>query len=81
MEQEKILDVVDLRKHIAFMLNNRFDVNISADDIWLDMRPKQMKYSYSYYIGIKLGSRLQVKPVLVILDPVTITISYVKKEY
>ena len=79
MEQEKILDVVDLRKHIAFMLNNRFDVNISADDIWLDMRPKQMKYSYSYYIGIKLGSRLQVKPVLVILDPVTITISYVKK--
>ena len=79
MESVKILDELDLRKHIAFMLNNQFNVNINVDVIWLDMRPKQMKHSYSYYIGIKLGSRLPVKPVLVILDPVTITISYVKK--
>ena len=79
MEQEKILDVVDIRKHIAFILNKQFDTNINADNIWLDPRPKQMKYSYSFYIGIELGSRLPIKPLLVIIDPVTITISYIKK--
>jgi len=79
MESVKILDELDIRKYIVFMLNNQFDIKISDDDIWLDMRPKQMRYSYSYYIGIKLGSRLPVKPILVTLDPVTIIISYVKK--
>lgn len=53
MEQEKILDVVDIRKHIAFILNKQFDTNINADNIWLDPKPKQMKYSYSFYIGIE----------------------------
>lgn len=79
MNEEKILDVVDIRKHIAFILNKQFDTNINADNIWLDLRPKQMKYSYSFYIGIELGSRLPIKPILVSIDPVTITISYIKK--
>ena len=79
MEEEKILDVVDIRKHIAFILNKQFDTNINADNIWLDPRPKQMKYTYSFYIGIELGSRLPIKPLLVVIDPVTITISYIKK--
>lgn len=79
MEEEKILDVVDIRKHIAFILNKQFDTNINVDNIWLNPRPKQMKYSYSFYIGIELGSRLPIKPLLVVIDPVTITISYIKK--
>lgn len=79
MEQEKILNELDIRKHIAFILNKQFDTNINADNIWLDPRPKQMKYSYSFYIGIELGSRLPIKPLLVVIDPVTITISYIKK--
>lgn len=79
MEPKKILDVADLREHIVFILNTQLDVNISADNIWLDPRPKQMKYSYSFYIGIELGSRLPIKPLLVVIDPVTITISYIKK--
>lgn len=79
MEQEKILNELDVRKHISFILNKQFDINISADNIWLDPRPKQIKYVYSFYIGIKLGSRLPIKPVLVSIDPVTITITYMKK--
>ena len=79
MEQEKILDVVDIRKHIAFILNKQFDTNINADNIWIDLRPEQMEYSYSFYIGIELGSRLPIKPLLVVIDPVTITILYIKK--
>ena len=79
MEQEKILNELDVLKHISFILNKQFEVNISADDIWLDPRPKQMGYTYSFYVGIKLGSRLPIKPILVNVDPVTITITYVKK--
>ena len=79
MEQEKILNELDIRKHIVFILNKQFNTNINIDNIWLDPRPKQMKYSYSFYIGIELGSRLPIKPVLVVIDPVTITITYVKK--
>lgn len=79
MEQEKILNELDIRKHIAFILNKQFNTNINIDNIWLDPRPKQMKYSYSFYIGIELGSRLPIKPLLVVIDPVTITISYIKK--
>lgn len=79
MESVKILDELDLRKHIVFMLNNQLNVNISVDNIWLNMRPKQIMHGCSYYIGIKLGSRLPIKPVIVILDPVTITITYIKK--
>ena len=54
MEEEKILDIVDIREHIAFILNKQFDTNIKADNIWLDPRPKQMKYSYSFYIRVKM---------------------------
>ena len=79
MEEEKILDESYVRKYIAFMLNNQFDTNINADNIKLSQRPKQMEYSYSFYIGIELGSRLPIKPLLVVIDPVTITISYIKK--
>lgn len=79
MEQEKILNELDIRKHIVFILNKQFNTNINIDNIWLDPRPKQMKYSYSFYIGIELGSRLPIKPLLVVIDPVTITISYIKK--
>lgn len=79
MEQEKILDVVDLREHIAFILNKQFDTNINADNIWLDPRPKQIKYVCSYYIGVELGSRLPIKPILVSVDPITVTITYMKK--
>lgn len=79
MEQEKILNELDIRKHIAFILNKQFDTNINADNIWLDPRPKQIKYVYSFYIGVELGSRLPIKPILVSIDPVTITISYIKK--
>lgn len=79
MEEEKILDVVDIRKHIAFILNKQFDTNINADNIKLSQRPKQSRDTYSYYIGIELGSRLPIKPLLVVIGPFTITISYVKK--
>ena len=79
MEQKEINDVVDLREHMAFMLNNKCNVNIQTDNIWLDPRPKQIKYVYSFYIGIELGSRLSIKPILVSIDPVTITITYMKK--
>ncbi len=79
MEQEKILDELDIRKHIAFILNKQFDTNINFDNIWLNPRPKQSRDAYSYYIGIELGSRLPIKPLLVVIDPVAITISYIKK--
>lgn len=83
MVGEKILNENDLRRHIALMLNNRFDVNISADNIRLSM--DEMKYEevpyyiYEYNIGMELGSRLPVKPLVVIMDPASITILYAKK--
>lgn len=61
------------------MFNNQCNANIQADNIWLDPRPKQIKYVYSFYIGVELGSRLLIKPILVSIDPVTITIIYMKK--
>lgn len=82
MEPKKILDVMDIREHIAFILNNQFDVNISADNIRLDMeemKPGAMPYIYEYHIGIELGSRLPVKPLTVTMDPASVVISYVKK--
>ena len=82
MIPKKILDIVDLREHVAFMLNERLDANIQADNIWLDMKemkPGAMPYIYEYSIGIELGSRLPIKPLTVIMDPASITISYVKK--
>lgn len=82
MEPEKILDVVDIREHIAFILNNQFDVNISADNIRLDMeemKPGAMPYIYEYRIGIELGNRLPVKPLTITIDSASIVISYVKK--
>lgn len=82
MIPKKILDIVDLREHIAFMLNNQCDVNIQADNIWLDMnemKPGAMPYIYEYRIGIELGSRLPVKPLTVTMDPASVSISYVKK--
>lgn len=82
MKQENILNELDLREHIAFMLNNRCDVNIQADNIWLDMnemKPGAIPYIYEYSIGIELGSRLPIKPLTVIMDPASIVILYVKK--
>lgn len=82
MKQENILNELDLREHIAFMLNNRCDVYIQADNIWLDMnemKPGAIPYIYEYSIGIELGSRLPIKPLTVIMDPASIVILYVKK--
>ena len=82
MKQENILNELDLREHIAFILNNQFDVNISADNIRLDMeeiKPGAMPYIYEYRIGIELGSRLSVKPLIVTIGPASVVISYVKK--
>jgi hypothetical protein len=79
MEEEKILDESYVRKYIAFMLNNQFDTNINADNIKLSQRPKQSRDTYSYYIGIELGNRLPIKPLFAIIDPISILISYIKK--
>lgn len=79
MNEEKILDESYVRKYIAFMLNNQFDVNISADNIKLSQRPKQSRDTHSYYIGIELGNRLPIKPLFAIIDQISILISYIKK--
>ena len=82
MEPEKILDVVDLRKHIAFILNEKLNINIQTDNIRLDMeemKPEAIPYIYEYRIGIELGSRLPVKPLTVTMDSASVVISYVKK--
>ena len=82
MEEKKILDENDLRRHITLMLNNRFDVNIQTDNICLsmgEMKYEESKYIYEYNIGIKLGSRLSVKPLVVIMDPASIAVLYAKK--
>lgn len=82
MVGEKILNENDLRRHIALMLNNRFDVDIQTDNICLsmdEMKYEEDQYIYEYNIGIKLGSRLSVKPLVVIIDPASITVLYAKK--
>lgn len=79
MESEKILDELYVRKYVASMLNKQFDASISVDNIRLNSRPKRPYDTYSYYIGIELGNRLPIKPLFVIIDPVTITLSYVEK--
>lgn len=82
MEPEKILDVADLREYIAFILNEKLNTYIQADNIRLDMeemKPGAMPYIYEYHIGIELGSRLPVKPLTVTIDPASVVISYVKK--
>lgn len=82
MVGEKILNEKDLRRHIAFMLNNQFNINIQTDNICLsmdEMKYEEIPYIYEYNIGIKLGSRLPVKPLVVIMDPASIAILYAKK--
>lgn len=82
MEPEKILDVADLRKHMAFILNEKLNTYIQADNIRLDMeemKPGAMPYIYEYRIGIELGSRLPIKPLMVTVDSSSVVISYVKK--
>ena len=71
MEPEKILDVADIRKYIAFILNEKLNTNIQADNIRLDMeemKPGAMPYIYEYHIGIELGSRLPVKPLTITMN-------------
>lgn len=82
MVGENILNEKDLRRHIAFMLNNQFDVNIQTDNIRLsmdEMKYEEVPYIYEYNIGIELGRRLPVKPLVVIMDPNSIAILYSKK--
>lgn len=78
----KILDVSNLREYITFMLNNQFDVNISANNIHLDMdkfKSSFMPYNYTFNIGIELGSRLSIKPLYIDISPTMAIISYVKR--
>ena len=80
----KISDIYDLRKYIAFVLNNQFDVNISANNIRLDIddfKSGFMPYNYTFDIGIELDSRLQVKPLSINITHSMAIISYVKKKY
>lgn len=77
-----ILDTSDIRKCIAFMLNNKFDVNICADNIKLDMdefKSGFMPYHYEFNIGIELGSRIHINPISISISPDLAIITYVEK--
>lgn len=78
----KILNTTDLREYVTSMLNIQFEVNISADNIRLDIdesRSDIIPYNYIFNIGIELGSRLPIKPLYVSMDPAMVIISYVEK--
>ena len=77
-----ILDTSDIRKCISFMLNNQFDVNISADNIKLDIdefKSSFIPYHYDFNIGMELGSRIHINPISISISPDLAIITYVEK--
>ena len=82
LPHQKILDAADIRRYIAFMLNNQFDVNIHADNIKLDIdefKSGFMPYHYEFNIGIELGSRIHINPISISISPDLAIITYVEK--